>query len=417
MAVLYLFNPENDMALACGDPYYMAPANARRMAAELSALPAWYAEKGASVWLDTTHRLKIIKEQFPLQLSVNWVTELSSLKIYNKVRPWGWNPALIRHLRDAGISVEAYPTAERMHRIRELSSREIAVEVLRRCRNYALLDSVSGDGSFSNTLSACGAGRLPPITTIGESFILSSLQEVETFVLSHSEALLKAPWSGSGRGIRYTSGTFSAPLKGWVEHILTTQQRVVGEPFYDKTIDFAMEFFSDTEGRMHFIGYSLFKTDRRGTYKENLLASDIDIEFQLARYVSVSVLHRLRERLLIELAEVIKGDYCGYLGVDMMICRISDGPEKYVIHPCVEINLRMNMGVAAHFIYEKYVCQGARGRYIVEYYGCPGEAIRAHSAFQYQYPLRSEGGKIRSGYLSLTPVEEETAYQVYIIIE
>ena len=26
MEALYLFNPENDMALACGDPYYMAPA-------------------------------------------------------------------------------------------------------------------------------------------------------------------------------------------------------------------------------------------------------------------------------------------------------------------------------------------------------------------------------------------------------
>ena len=28
MEALYLFNPENDMALACGDPYYMAPASA-----------------------------------------------------------------------------------------------------------------------------------------------------------------------------------------------------------------------------------------------------------------------------------------------------------------------------------------------------------------------------------------------------
>ena len=31
MEALYLFNPENDMALACGDPYYMAPASARRV--------------------------------------------------------------------------------------------------------------------------------------------------------------------------------------------------------------------------------------------------------------------------------------------------------------------------------------------------------------------------------------------------
>ena len=37
MEALYLFNPENDMALACGDPYYMAPASARRMAGFCSA--------------------------------------------------------------------------------------------------------------------------------------------------------------------------------------------------------------------------------------------------------------------------------------------------------------------------------------------------------------------------------------------
>lgn len=52
----------NDMALACGDPYYMAPASARRMAAELSVLPAWYAEQGGTVWLDSALRMKQWKD-------------------------------------------------------------------------------------------------------------------------------------------------------------------------------------------------------------------------------------------------------------------------------------------------------------------------------------------------------------------
>ena len=63
MEALYLFNPENDMALACGDPYYMAPASARRMAAELSVLPAWYAEQGGTVWLDSALRMKTMERQ------------------------------------------------------------------------------------------------------------------------------------------------------------------------------------------------------------------------------------------------------------------------------------------------------------------------------------------------------------------
>ena len=75
MEALYLFNPENDMALACGDPYYMAPASARRMAAELSMLPAWYAEEGGTVWLDSAQRMKTMERQSFLPLSVNWVLD------------------------------------------------------------------------------------------------------------------------------------------------------------------------------------------------------------------------------------------------------------------------------------------------------------------------------------------------------
>ena len=149
---------------------------------------------------------------------------------------------------------------------------------------------------------------------------MSSTEEVKAFVLSHPRALLKAPWSGSGRGIQYVSGSFTIPLEGWIRHILTTQHEVIGEPFYDKLLDFAMEFFADEWGQVHFIGYSLFETDKRGVYKENLLAADRVIEARISTYVSAEILHQVGRALQVELAEVIKGSYEGYLGVDMMIC-------------------------------------------------------------------------------------------------
>ena len=406
METLYLFNPENDMALACGDPYYMAPASARRMAVELSALPAWYADRGGAVWLDSPLRAKIIKKQFPLSLSVNWVSEFSP--IYNKVYPWGWNPSLVRRLQEAGFPVTAYPPVERMNRIRQLSRRQTAVKVLHTLRRGGSVcpPDDSPNGAFGRT-----HGSAP---TVGEAFVLSSVEEVESFVLSHARALLKAPWSGSGRGIQHTSGVFPPPLKGWVQHVLTTQRAVVGEPLYDKLLDFAMEFFADDRGQVRFVGYSLFETDKRGIYKENLLAADADIEARVAAYIPAEALRQIGGALLIELAAVIKGDYQGYLGVDMMVCRTSDG--GYAIHPCVEINLRMNMGVVARLIYDKYLCYGVQGRYVIEYYAQPGEAWRSHLALQEQNPLCVEDGKVKSGYLSLTPIEEGTAYQAYIII-
>lgn len=392
MEVLYLFNPENDMALACGDPYYMAPAGVRRMAAELSALPAWYAETGASVLVDARRCAMIAEEPFPVPLAVKWVTEISS--IYNKVCPWGWNPSLVHRLQEAGVLAGAFPSAGQMDGIRRLSGRQTAVAVLR---------------SLRCTL---------PAFTVGEAFVLHSGEEVEKFVLSHAKALLKAPWSGSGRGIQHVSGAFPAPLKGWVGHILTTQGAVVGEPFYERVLDFAMEFFSDVSGGgIRFVGYSLFETDKRGSYKENVLAADAEIESRLAAYVPVEALHLLRDGLLMELRNVIKEDYEGYLGVDMMICRnVGQGEGNYSVHPCVEINLRMNMGVVARLLYDRYVGSGAQGRYVIEYYRNSGEAAQVHRRLRQQYPLLLVEGEIKSGYLSLTPVAEDTAYQAYIIV-
>lgn len=46
---IYYFNPEHDMAMANFTPYYKAPAEIKRMAADMSVLPAWYAEKGGWV--------------------------------------------------------------------------------------------------------------------------------------------------------------------------------------------------------------------------------------------------------------------------------------------------------------------------------------------------------------------------------
>lgn len=39
--LLYLFNPDQDLALASGETNYMAPASARKMAEELALLPIW----------------------------------------------------------------------------------------------------------------------------------------------------------------------------------------------------------------------------------------------------------------------------------------------------------------------------------------------------------------------------------------
>ena len=138
----------------------------------------------------------------------------------------------------------------------------------------------------------------------------------------------------------------------------------MGEPFYEKVKDFAMEF--KVEGKdVAFGGYSLFETDARGIYKENFLASDAMIEEMLSGYVSRDVLHAIRKSLLQELSLLLGGNYQGYLGVDMMIVRSDE--EKYLVHPCVEVNLRMNMGVVSRLLFDRFMLPEAVGMIMVQW--------------------------------------------------
>ena len=91
------------------------------------------------------------------------------------------------------------------------------------------------------------------------------------------------------------------------------------------------------------------------TTQGNRLISNAAIEQNLSEYVPVGELDKLRNCLERELSLRFGSVYNGYLGVDMMICRFPESPA-YRIHPCVEINLRMNMGVVARHLYDRYIC-------------------------------------------------------------
>ena len=119
------------------------------------------------------------------------------------------------------------------------------------------------------------------------------------------------------------------------------------------------------------------------------------------------------EKCLDELKEVYGGAYEGYLGVDMMICR--DGDEYYV-HPCVEVNLRMNMGVVSRLLYDRFLSDGVKGTYVIEYFPNPGDAWAFHERMKHDYPVKTNGKRIKSGYLSLSPVFLETSYLIFIIV-
>ena len=168
---LYIFNPENDMALADGKPGYTPPAQIQQMRRELWWLPEWWAEEGDIVW----------NGEDPLSLHDD-----------TKIMPWGWSPALCHQLKQAGVQASLLPSAEKLEHIRQLSHRQTAVKLLAELREQLPLD-----------------GHI-----CGESTLCHSKEEAEDAVARYGEAMLKLPWSSSGRGIRKISTEDATSLRG-----------------------------------------------------------------------------------------------------------------------------------------------------------------------------------------------------------
>lgn len=388
---LYLFNPEHDLALASGEANYMAPASARRMASELALLPMWYAEEGSAVLAPSAYNLDYVKKiQELLGLSVDLITEPElAIEQDLDIRPWGWDVALRKRLSVLGVDEVLLPSMGQLNDLREYSHRSKAV---------ALLPELQLNEYFC-----------------GESYYLKTPEEWKRFVEGRKECLLKAPLSGSGKGLNWCKGIFTPFISGWCTRVAASQGGVIAEPIYNKVEDFAMEFYSDGAGELTFVGYSLFHTGKSGMYEGNCLLSNEAIRKKLAQYIPLEALMDLENCLKYRLSALVGTVYKGYLGVDMMICRFPENEKPvFRIHPCVEINLRMNMGVIARFLHDRYVRPGSTGRFVIDYHPSEGEALQEHERMSATYPLESREGRVYSGYLPLVPVHRRSCYRAWV---
>ena len=384
MKLLYLFNPENDLCLANGGEDYMPPPSARLIAHDLAVLPLWYGDDEGAVLLP--NGFEIEKDSFFAALpniERRCFYESSDFTGAENIIPWGWSAAVAKRFRRLGINPLQLPYKQQLEQLRALSNRKFSVE---------LLQALVADGFESEA---------------GVPKILRSPDEVWRFVEQHPAAILKAPWSGSGKGLWRCMGQYNLTVERWSNGVIKRQQFVVGEKFYDKTIDFAMQFYSDGVREVHFAGYSLFRTDEKGAYKGNVLASDAVIEQRITTYCSHEKLHALRRWLCGYFSAHIAPHYKGYFGVDMLcFCK---GNGLYGLHPCVEVNLRMTMGMVARTLYDKHIAAGREGFFQIDYHDQPGALLANHLERLKRQPADT--------YLSLTPVNHDTRYHAWVIME
>lgn len=382
---LHLFNPDTDMALADGRANYLPPSSAHQMALDLAILPMWYAMSGDGILAASAYNDVFFQQMKVLfNKDIFLVTEPEVCE-YDNITPipWGWNASVRRYLYQKGVPLIALPSDDELKRWRMMASRERIAE--------------------------CLAELLHMPSCCGESVNLYNLKDCQNYVDNHGHAVLKAPWSGSGRGLLWCERGYTQTVAGWCSNVLCRQGCVVAAPVYDKVEDFAMEFQSDGHGNIRFVGYSLFQTNARGAYRGNILLSNSDFEKWMAQYISVKTLLQIRVAVQNVLAKLC-ASYIGFLGVDMMVCRA----EKFLVHPCVEINLRMNMGIIACQLYKNLLAPATTGRFYIEYYSSSESLYESHVQDEMAAPLVVKNSRVVSGYLSLVPVTPLSHYRAYI---
>ncbi|MDD2595730.1 MAG: hypothetical protein PHD11_07960 [Bacteroidales bacterium] len=289
---MFIFNIDHDLCIANGDSHFVPPDSALKFAEDCRDVALW---------------MKGLEDD------------------RDKIIPWGWNRVLKCNLIKQGFPENMLPDDAQLALIRSLSHRTVSIEALKFVISH-----------------------LPDYLWPSPQMAVSRVEEVSDAVSLFDRAVLKSPWSGSGKGLRWVDRQLSQSDAGWCRNVIAKQGCVIVEPRYEVVQDCAMLFRCGDS--IDFIGYSLFETEN-GVYRGNLLVSDRYIEEQLCRYVPKKQLLDVKNELIRFIESHFQGKYSGYIGVDQFIFRENG---EYFFHPAVEINVRMTMGLIARHLFDYY---------------------------------------------------------------
>jgi len=335
---LLLFNPANDMALAAGTKSYTPPLPIQHMERKMASFPKLWAEEDDEVLTDWRIPYSQLQARHPNKLLVP--------------TPWGWSPSIKYKLLRWGVPEPLLPSDTTLSEWRMLSNRRFAINYLQMLLASSNLQRwnsrLVGENCryFSRTEDFYRS--LQPASSTVQKIVsqpLPPLSESPTYIF-------KSPWSSSGRGVFITNDFTKARirLEGYVHH----QGGFVVDSYYNKVLDGALEFFVDENGTARFLGYSVFLADYSGHYLNHYVESPSSLRQRLIDALNFPEAEELLNHLIAyhlhTLPLRLGQSYRGPLGIDMLVC--EDGGVRK-LHPCIEINLRMNMGIVALLQYQR----------------------------------------------------------------
>lgn len=261
-----------------------------------------------------------VRQYFPPKRIMQMEEDLKDLALYWDGGPWGWSLNTKQRYKKMGVNEDTLPSDEWLEEVRKLSSREYACEYI-----HQMLSELSDKRLVGSEM------------TFVRSLTPPTQKECS------GEFIFKSPWSSSGRGVFTSHNLNEEQTEKKLQGFLNTQGGYVCDRFYDKETDFAMEFYVHEDHTVDFLGYSVFQAAENGAYGYNYVESQEELKKRIG----------VDEELLFKLIAYHKQHlgqtaYHGAIGIDMLKCK--DGK----VHPTIEINMRMNMGILAILLYKKY---------------------------------------------------------------
>lgn len=260
-----------------------------------------------------------VSQYFPPKRILQMENELASLAQYWDEGPWGWSPATKRHYQQMGIDECELPTDEWLQEVRKLSSRAYAAEYIQQLLNDLQDERLLGSEMCFHT-------------------------NIPDSVSGSQGRIYKSPWSSSGRGVFVDTKLTDKHVRERLNGYLRTQGGYLSDRFYNnKALDFAMEFQINPAHDVTFLGYSVFSAAESGAYGYNYVESQEQLLQRIDADASL-----LQHLINYHIRHLGQTEYIGPVGIDML--KTTDG----CIHPCIEINLRMNMGILAIKLHERF---------------------------------------------------------------
>ena len=374
------------------------------MESDLALLPIYLAESSDYLLINEEPSSKFHNYLNRLEINVPNIISKQSLVHFSKspfdiekLLPWGWSPAehtILKPLKKyCSDSFKHSPIFNWKDEYRHLYSKKFALQILQQ---------LIVENDFTDVIKTEMIGR-----------VCFSKSEIEALLRKWNNLMIKAPWSSSGRGLQPVT---KVPVhdKVWekILGIINDQGCVLVEPLLNKTFDLAFQFKLEKE-KISYLGISHFTTDKKGQYQGNYLNGLPDeLSYELKDFLS-----RIPDLILPSLIKILEQSelakkYEGNFGVDTLI--FWDNDFKLRINPCLEINVRQNMGLLSLQI-EKLISPEEKGIFQM-YYNPKKSFTEFVREMESKFPLAILNQKIKKGFFPLTDFSPNKMFGAYIFV-